>query len=325
MPERIFGECGAGEYIMTEFIMLVGIPASGKSTYAHELEKQGYHIYSSDAIRKELTGDSNSQNINNKVFKILHKRIKDDLKNGISCVYDATNTSMKRRIAFLNEIKKYECRKKCVLFVMPVEICKERNQTRERKVPDSVFDKMLKQFQCPYYYEGWDEIEIEWYDGDVKPIEIDLNMNQDNKHHSLTLGEHMKKTREYVLNRINYPRMVFFAAGIHDIGKLYTKSFTDSKGNPSEDAHYYGHENYGAYMFLVMQNYGISIGEHESAKTSLGERRNILYISSLINWHMRPHTAWKQSEKARKRDKMLIGEDMYDDIMLLHEADLAAH
>ena len=30
---------------MLEFIMLVGIPASGKSTYAKELEKNGYHIH----------------------------------------------------------------------------------------------------------------------------------------------------------------------------------------------------------------------------------------------------------------------------------------
>ena len=40
---------------------------------------------------------------------------------------------------------------------------------------------------------------------------------------------------------------------------------------------------------------------------------------------MRPHTAWKQSEKARERDRTLIGEEMYQDIMHLHEADLAAH
>lgn len=310
---------------MPEFIMLVGIPASGKSTYAYELQKQGFHVHSSDEIREELTGDSGSQNSNDKVFQILHNRIKIDLQNEISCVYDATNISMKRRIGFLNEIKKYECHKKCVLLVTPIEICKERNQNRERKVPDSVFDKMLKQFQCPYYYEGWDEIEIEWYNGKIEPITIDLDMNQDNRHHSLTLGEHMEETFKYVIDCIERPKMVCFASAFHDIGKAYTKSFIDSKGNLSEDAHYYGHENYGAYLFLVIQNYGISVGEYESAKTNLGEKISNLYIASLINWHMRPHTAWKQSEKARERDKMLIGEGMYQDIMLLHEADLAAH
>lgn len=311
---------------MLEFIMLVGLPASGKSAYAKGLKK-GYHIHSSDEIRKELTGDEKTQVVNEKVFQVLHKRIKSDLEQGISCVHDATNISMKRRIAFLNEIQKYECHKKCILFVTPVEVCKERNQIRERKVPEHVFDKMLKQFQSPYYYEGWDEIQIEWYNGKIEPIEIDFDMNQDNEHHSLTLGEHMRKTREYFHQHTHYRNLVYnlayMASGIHDIGKQYTKSFIDSKGEPSKYAHYYGHENYGAYMFLVIGNDGINNNEH--LKNNKKHIRDILYISSLINWHMRPHTAWKQSEKARERDRELIGKYMYNDIMLLHEADLAAH
>lgn len=44
---------------MVEFIMLVGLPGSGKSTYAEKLKEKGYIIHSSDAIREELTGDIN--------------------------------------------------------------------------------------------------------------------------------------------------------------------------------------------------------------------------------------------------------------------------
>ena len=40
---------------------------------------------------------------------------------------------------------------------------------------------------------------------------------------------------------------------------------------------------------------------------------------------MRPHTVWKQSEKAKERDRKLIGEEIYQGIMILHEADLSAH
>lgn len=91
---------------MTEFIMLVGLPGSGKSTYAEKLKKEGYMIHSSDAIREELTGDINSQDNNPEVFGVLHKRVKEDLKSGHSCVYNATNMSRKRRKAFLDEISK---------------------------------------------------------------------------------------------------------------------------------------------------------------------------------------------------------------------------
>ena len=86
---------------MVEFIMLVGLPGSGKSTCAEKLKKEGYIIHSSDTIREELTGDVNSQENNLEVFDILHKKVKEDLKSGHSCVYDATNMSMKRRKAFL--------------------------------------------------------------------------------------------------------------------------------------------------------------------------------------------------------------------------------
>lgn len=309
---------------MPEFIMLVGIPASGKSTYAHELEKQGYHIHSSDAIRKELTGDSNSQNINNKVFEILHKRIKDDLEVGKSCVYDATNMSMKRRIAFLSEIKKYDCRKKCIVFFIDPEICRERNKKRERKVPDYVIEKMLRQFQCPYFYEGWDEIVAVGNNIEFRlPTMEELDYSQENSHHRLTLKEHLEKTDLYALEHFEYigftmeevfrHSFILFACKAHDIGKHFTKSYMNSKGEKTEEVHYYGHENYGAYI------YGCYLFSFK------GTKNRSLYPILLINWHMRPHTAWKQSEKARERDKMLIGEEMYDDIMLLHKADLSAH
>lgn len=85
---------------MPELIMLVGLPGSGKSTYAAEYKEKGYHVHSSDQIREELYHDIQDQTHNDKVFQTLHKRIKDDLKRGISCVYDATNLAMKRRIGF---------------------------------------------------------------------------------------------------------------------------------------------------------------------------------------------------------------------------------
>lgn len=326
---------------MTEFIMLVGLPASGKTTYAQKLNKQGFRIHSSDAIREELTGDINLQDRNTDMFNELRKRVKGDLQNEISCVHDATNMSMKRRKAFLDEIKKYDCRKTCILFIVPVEVCKERNSIRERKVPDSVFDKMLKQFQCPYYYEGWDNIKIKWYDKEFDfnyPYQIDENYNiipfdQKNPNHKLSLEEHMSKTHEYLYHRLSWEmddmdmgnwNSIMDAGAAHDIGKYYTQTFVDYKGEKTDIAHYYGHENYGSYIYLVINNELIS-----KAKGVLYDREHIdpilLRAAVLINWHMRPHTAWKQSEKSRKRDKELIGEEMYQDIMLLHEADLAAH
>lgn len=305
--------------------MFVGLPASGKSTYAGKLKEQGYHIHSSDVIREELTGDVNAQDKNTDVFTVLHKRVKDDLVNGISCVYDATNMCMKRRKAFLDEIKKYNCRKKCVLFVIPVEVCKERNANRERKVPDEVFDKMIKQFDAPMRYEGWDEIEVvldEEYDYEGEYVKLLQNaeyFEQDNKHHRYSLMKHMTESAHYCIDHFRDIPAGRFASIVialynHDIGKLITKTFVNQKGETTDEAHYYGHDHAGAYLFLC----GFSKDLFENTD-------QILYIASLINWHMRPYLGWKESEKARERDIKLIGEEMYQDIMILNECDRAAH
>ena len=80
--------------------MMVGLPGSGKSTYAKQLsEETNAVICSSDTIREELYGDENSQDNNDEVFKILHSRIKENLKNGKNVIYDATNINSKRRKA----------------------------------------------------------------------------------------------------------------------------------------------------------------------------------------------------------------------------------
>ena len=313
---------------MTEFIMLVGLPGSGKSTYAEELKKEGYHIHSSDAIREELTGDVNTQDKNTEIFSILHSRIKGDLKNRKSCVYDATNMNMKRRVAFLKELEKINCIKECVLFLIPIEECKKRNSKRSRKVPDEVIDKMVKQFDVPMDYEGWDEISIE-IDQTISyeyPIDDTIGFNQENSHHSSTLFDHMKRSSKYIENNyihttnplqisaiMRYSRIAR-AAYHHDIGKVITKTFINLKGETTKDAHYYGHDHAGAYLYLLRQAYEYLYLEDDD-----------WYIASLINWHMHPYLGWKQSEKAKERDKRLIGEKMYKDIMILHEADLASH
>lgn len=307
---------------MPELIMLVGLPGSGKSTYAAEYKEKGYHVHSSDQIREELFGDIQDQTHNDQVFQTLHKRIKEDLKNGISCVYDATNLTMKRRIGFLRELKNIKCVKKCMLILCPIEECKRRNEYRDRKVPSNVIDKMVCSFDVPMFYEGWDIISVN-IDRSVQyvfPMYDLYGFEQENSHHVLSLSDHMYKTACYIsdklINETNMCNkdMLINAALYHDIGKLITKTFINTKGETTAEAHYYGHDHAGSYLYLLKSFY--------DDYKAFGDR---FYIASLINWHMRPYTAWKQSEKSRKRDRKLIGEEMYQNIMLLHEADVAAH
>jgi len=261
-------------------------------------------------LREELFGDVNNVNQNAVLFFELNRRINSDLSEGKNVVYDATNISYKRRKAFLESLKP-ECYRECYLVATPYEKCLMQNEGRERKVPEHVIKKMYKNFFVPQYYEGWDRIEIlcnekEGYDLDELFKELDV-LSQDNKHHTLTVGEHCKKCMGNIKEQSGDDTMLK-AALLHDIGKKFTKSFTDSKGNPSEEAHFYNHQNVSAYLSLFYLKHL--------------PKEKILEIIGYIQWHMQPFNLG--TGKARSKSIKLLGEDFCDNLFKLHEADIAA-
>ena len=304
------------------FYMIMGLPCSGKSTFAQKLaEEYNANIHSSDAIREELIGDINNQEHNNEVFHTLHKRIKDDLRNGRSCIYDACNISYKQRMAFLNELKNIPCEKQCMLMATPYEWCVERNTKRERKVPEYVIKRMYMSFDVPWLYEGWGDIDVEYapdsngiYGMPRDWIEKVKNFNQDNSHHKLTLGEHcLQATRWFNKyadenHETYHTYMSQYAVMLHDCGKPFCKTFTNSKGEVTEQAHYYNHEHTGSYDYLFY------------------DCNPNLRDATIVRWHMQPWFWGKDNnEKLHKKYKTLWGNDLYNDIMTLHISDIAAH
>ena len=312
--------------MIPKFIMMVGLPCSGKSTKAKELAKtHNATVFSSDTLREELFNDVNHQSDNELLFKELHKRIKDCLVEGNSAIYDATNISYKRRMAFLAELKKIPCAKICVLMATPYEECIERNKHRDRKVPEKVIKKMYMGFDVPWYYEGWDNIIIKYSEGTEGSYgwsrdwaESMNDFNQDNSHHTLSLGEHCLRTHSALKQLLeNEPELLdwqisfglIHATLLHDCGKPFCKTFTNAKGDTIEVAHYYNHEKTGSYNSLFYTNFG-----------------NALYRAALIRWHMTPYF-WEKdnNEKMRNKYRKLWGEDLYREIMLLHTCDKMAH
>lgn len=97
-------------------ILLVGIPGSGKTTYAEKYIKEHpdtVHL-SSDKIRAELWGDEGIQGDNNEVFSLMQTRAIEALNNGHSVVYDCTNVTRKDRsciISLCPKFAKIECHK----------------------------------------------------------------------------------------------------------------------------------------------------------------------------------------------------------------------
>lgn len=296
-----------------KFTMLAGLPASGKSTYAIKLSlEDNAVIHSSDRLREILYRDENCQEKNNELFTTLHRRIKNDLKDGNSVIYDATNISYRRRMSFLKELKKIECEKVCVIVATPYEMCLIRNQERDRKVPEHVIKKMYMNWNTPYWYEGWDDIQIKYtHNPFLPPLEFwyqNRAFNQHNKYHTLSLGEHCAIC-EYNLRNLEAKPVMCEAALLHDCGKPFTKTFKNMKDQITEDAHYYQHHCVGAYDSLFYMS-----------------NEDKLERAVLVQWHMQPYFWEKENnEKQRLKYKKLWGDELYEDIMLLHDADKQSH
>ena len=289
---------------MKKLFMLVGLPASGKSTCGKRLaESEDALIVSSDEVRKELLGNENDQTNNEDVFKEVENRIIKGLKER-NVIYDATNISFKKRLNFLQRIKNAE--KIAIIIATPYDECIERNNKRERKVPEDVIKRMYYNFYIPQYYEGFDEIRI-YFNTDRIYWTYDLlkkldKVSQDNPHHTLTIGKHCRKTAILLNDDMSIVGL------LHDIGKAETKTFMNTKGIKTEIAHYYHHENVSAYMSLFY--------------TDRRNEEKQLEIANLIQWHMLLHK--ELSEKTIEKYKKLLGEKTWLKLKLLYNADILA-
>lgn len=302
--------------------LLCGLSASGKSQHTSIVANNRNSeciILSTDAIRANICGSMEDQSKNKEVFQTFHSLIAKYLKNGIDVVAEATNITMKSRRSILNVIKGIDCEKVCVVIVKPIGECKLDDSLREHPVSEYVIDKQARKFQIPFREEGWDKIEfidhIEDKQGCVAEIEstwvpeVYNDFDQKNPYHLESLGKHMADAYDFS-KKIHNDYSVSVATKYHDMGKLYTQTF-DENGV----AHYYGHENIGAYMMLVYE----VANQH-----SLFVNHNIGDIAFYINYHMLPFQWKPNNTKTETKWAKRFGSKKYHNLWDMHIADLVA-
>lgn len=147
---------------MSTIYMLIGIPGSGKSTFAKYLNGE---IVSPDEVRKELYGDISIQGNPVEVFSMVEDKIRFFLSIGDDVVYDATNTT-KYRKETVKEFREYGFDKVVGIFVdTPFAICIKRNVIRKDRcepVPDGVMRQMRDNLELnpPSKADGFDEFYV---------------------------------------------------------------------------------------------------------------------------------------------------------------------
>lgn len=140
-------------------IMLIGIPGSGKSCFAREISQNlKVTTHSSDNLRLELFGSVNDMSRNTELFHELHSRIRADLMNGNSVVYDATNIHAKYRYEFLKTLNGINCFKIAVYMNTSLNKCLKNNNGRDHFVPEDRIHTMLDSLELPSIEEGFDKV-----------------------------------------------------------------------------------------------------------------------------------------------------------------------
>ena len=141
----------------------VGLPGSGKSTYAKNFIKdKDIEYLSSDELRAVYGKSEEDQTVTPLVFGHIKRKVDEFLKDGKNVLVDATSVNRKERSDYINSAKKYGAKVVAIVFKMDRQGLIDRNKKRGeqggRVVPDWVIDKMLAKFEEPSYDEGIDVI-----------------------------------------------------------------------------------------------------------------------------------------------------------------------
>ncbi len=153
---------------MPRFIMTIGAPGAGKSTWVKKFEQENENVvvHSSDSIRDSIKWKSYGyqKNDHKDIFLIMQLRAIADLQKGKTVVYDATNIGSRHRKNLLHQLRIMvpELSLEAVLFDIPLDTCLERNAQREgkAKVPEDVVFRMHRHLVKPSASEGWDKLTI---------------------------------------------------------------------------------------------------------------------------------------------------------------------
>ena len=131
-------------------IILVGPPASGKSTWGKEFALNNGVVYvSTDTIRKEIGTGEGDQTVSAAAFGIARSRVSAALGAGKSAMIDATSVNRKARRDWINLGRGHSAFIIAIAFEVPREELLRRDAHRERQVGPEVIDRFVNKYERP--------------------------------------------------------------------------------------------------------------------------------------------------------------------------------
>lgn len=149
------------------FIMLVGLPASGKSTYLEKMPTEDFVVLSTDNIVEARAAEIGAtyDDVWADYIKIAEAEMRFEfskaVKAGSNIVLDRTNLSRKKRMGFLSQLPS-EYFKIAVVCERPdnAEWARRLASRKGKTIPSGVLFSMEATAVFPELSEGWDLIKM---------------------------------------------------------------------------------------------------------------------------------------------------------------------
>lgn len=157
---------------MPTVYMMIGVPCSGKSTYAKQYLQAPYTVMLSTDDTIEKLADMACSTYD-KCFDwaikpattILNMKLDDSVANIRNVIFDQTNLTVSSRSRKINRFPKREHNgyRRVAVFIVPppLDVLMERNRERAKSgkwLSHKLIENMLEDLQEPTLEEGFDEI-----------------------------------------------------------------------------------------------------------------------------------------------------------------------
>ena len=137
-------------------ILAVGLPGSGKSTY---FATRRITPLSSDWLREVLADDATEQRFQASIFGALRYLLRLRLKLGRPVTYiDATSLTRAERAPYIRIGREHGCEMEAIFFDVPLDVCRKRNRSRKRRVPEAALLRLAGRLRPPKLEEGFGRI-----------------------------------------------------------------------------------------------------------------------------------------------------------------------